>query len=485
MNEYTRKTGITLFGRKAACALMAIVTACLIVSVGHAGSAWAGQTEGSYDGSALARGIAAQAADDPTCALLKKDGNLYRCTSAGVEVDQYWDGNQTSSELFEGVTTLYVASDVSAFSGDIQYWERTTYTNSSYTNRWSASYYLSNVAKVVFLLNDNGRNACNVIDEDAFDNFEGLTAVVNFDKTSVASLGPRAFYGSSIGSIALPSTLQSIGDYAFYGCASLKTVSGLADTRLTSVGKNAFDGCLQLQSVALPSGCTSIGDYAFENCSNMTSVTFGSGLATIGSEAFRNCSKLTSVSLPAATRTLDYGVFYGCSQLSKVTMASPVVVSRSDSAYNDMSSVLQSTLVSVKGNNAYIYVPASLVTSYASADYSAPWYSYNTKFKAIPGTPKAKQPMSVKVSKKTVNASAVKKKAQSVSPLTVSKAQGSVSYKKASGSAKITVNSKTGKFTVKKGTGKGSYAIKVKVTAKGNVSYKSGSKTMTAKVVVK
>ena len=42
-----------------------------------------------------------------------------------------------------------------------------------------------------------------------------------------------------------------------------------------------------------------------------------------------------------------------------------------------------------------------------------------------------------------------------------------------------------GKLTVKKGLKKGSYPIKVKVTAAGNGNYKSAAKTVTVKVVVK
>lgn len=42
-----------------------------------------------------------------------------------------------------------------------------------------------------------------------------------------------------------------------------------------------------------------------------------------------------------------------------------------------------------------------------------------------------------------------------------------------------------GKITIKKGLKKGTYKIKVKVTAAGNKSYKSAVKTVTVKIVVK
>ena len=93
--------------------------------------------------------------------------------------------------------------------------------------------------------------------------------------------------------------------------------------------------------------------------------------------------------------------------------------------------------------------------------------------------------ISVKAAAKTVKFKTVKKKAVTVSAITVKNAKGTVAYKKASGSAKVTVNKKNGKLTVKKGTKKGTYTVKVKVTAKGNTAYKAKSKTVTVKIKVK
>lgn len=68
---------------------------------------------------------------------------------------------------------------------------------------------------------------------------------------------------------------------------------------------------------------------------------------------------------------------------------------------------------------------------------------------------------------------------------TIKKAKGTVVFKKVKGSKKITINSKTGRITVKKGLKKATYKLKVKITAKGTKAYKSKSKTVTVKVIVK
>ena len=68
--------------------------------------------------------------------------------------------------------------------------------------------------------------------------------------------------------------------------------------------------------------------------------------------------------------------------------------------------------------------------------------------------------------------------------LTVSRAQGNVTYTKVSGNKKITV-SPTGKVTVKKKLKRGTYKIKVNVTAAGNTRYNAMTKTVVFKVKVK
>ena len=58
--------------------------------------------------------------------------------------------------------------------------------------------------------------------------------------------------------------------------------------------------------------------------------------------------------------------------------------------------------------------------------------------------------------------------------------KGSKSYK-----TKFRINAKSGKVTVKKGLKKGTYKVRVRITASGNDSRKPASKTVTFKVRVK
>ena len=81
----------------------------------------------------------------------------------------------------------------------------------------------------------------------------------------------------------------------------------------------------------------------------------------------------------------------------------------------------------------------------------------------------------------------LKKRAQTIAKknaLTITNAKGTLTYKKVKGNKKITVNTKTGKITVKKGLKKGTYKVKIKVTAKGTTLYGAGSKTPTVTIKV-
>jgi hypothetical protein len=91
-----------------------------------------------------------------------------------------------------------------------------------------------------------------------------------------------------------------------------------------------------------------------------------------------------------------------------------------------------------------------------------------------------------KAKKLTVKAKSKKTVFKYKNAMTVTKAKGSLSFKKTSGDKRISVNKKTGKITIKKGLKKGkTYTFKVKVTAKGNTTYKAKSVTVKLKFKVK
>jgi hypothetical protein len=97
--------------------------------------------------------------------------------------------------------------------------------------------------------------------------------------SGVISVG--GFSGTAITSISIPSSVTSIENYAFSGCADLT-------------------------SVTIPANVTSIGSGAFFYCTKLTSVTIGNGVTSIGSSAFSWCTKLTSVTFEGSNITSSY-----------------------------------------------------------------------------------------------------------------------------------------------------------------------------------
>jgi hypothetical protein len=95
------------------------------------------------------------------------------------------------------------------------------------------------------------------------------------------------------GSYTIPSSVTSIGDYAFDLCQRLISVT-ISDS-VTGIGDGAFIGCSSLANVTIPDSVTSILDVAFESCTSLTNVTIGNGVTNIGSYAFFQCLSLKTI----------------------------------------------------------------------------------------------------------------------------------------------------------------------------------------------
>ena len=141
---------------------------------------------------------------------------------------------------------------------------------------------------------------------------------------------------------------------------------------------------------------------------------------------------------------------------------------------------------------------AATYTAKGQTTYTAVFMNdaFSTQRKVVANIPqlaKKANTLTVKPIAVTVKYAKVKKKAQIVKrakAISVSKPQGIVKYKlssviKAKFKKYFNVNAKTGNITIKKGLKKGTYKIKIIVTAAGTTAYKAGSKTVTTSIKVK
>lgn len=110
------------------------------------------------------------------------------------------------------------------------------------------------------------------------------------------------------------SNCVSIGDYAFFHCKSLETLT--ISTNLNSIGNSAFAYCQKL-SYTLPSTTLTLGDYAFIYCENIHLSEVNSQW-TLGKYVFVGCEGITQVRVNTSLNTNNIGCFQGCINIKSV-----------------------------------------------------------------------------------------------------------------------------------------------------------------------
>ena len=134
--------------------------------------------------------------------------------------------------------------------------------------------------------------------------------------------------------ITLPSSVTVIGNEAFSGCWNLKGINVAESNKVYK----AIDGVLYTKDLktiicypqgkdekfVIPSSVTSIGDYAFSNCNKLQEITLPPGVTSIGNGAFNNCCYLQKITLPSSVTNIGDGVFEWCINLQEITLPSGV-----------------------------------------------------------------------------------------------------------------------------------------------------------------
>ena len=122
--------------------------------------------------------------------------------------------------------------------------------------------------------------------------------------------------------VYLPSTLESIGDFAFYECESIVNLDIPAG--VTKIGGYAFAYMKQLTTADLPDGVTSIGECAYAGCENLTYFHYPRNLEkttpfnyTCG-DIFSNCYKLETITIPDGVTHIPGSMFFGAEYLKNV-----------------------------------------------------------------------------------------------------------------------------------------------------------------------
>ena len=180
----------------------------------------------------------------------------------------------------------------------------------------------------------------------------GTGDMYNYDYTN--NLAPWNNVSNNIKYIVLPEGLTSIGEWAFYLCASVTSIS--IPEGVSSIGVRAFCNCSSLTSISIPNSVTSIGERAFYSCYNLASVTLSTNLSKIDKYLFGQCRTLTAITIPNNVTAIENGAFSGCSSLDSVSIeaTNPPVLSGS----------------STFSSSPTCYIPCGTLAAYQSSSWA-------------------------------------------------------------------------------------------------------------------
>lgn len=186
---------------------------------------------------------------------------------------------------------------------------------------------------------------------------------ITSDSTVAVTQDSKAHY-KGISSIQIPASIPysgkkysvtSIGEYTFFECSSLKSIT--ISQSVTKIEEHIIDGCNNLQAVVvergnpiydsrsncnaiietatntlivgcrstiIPNTVDTIGKYAFCRCDSLKSIIIPYGVKSIAHFAFCRCENLTTISIPnSVTKIGDY-VFSDCPKLNSITIPGSV-----------------------------------------------------------------------------------------------------------------------------------------------------------------
>ena len=226
------------------------------------------------------------------------------------------------------------------------------------------------------------------VGDNAFYNDTSLNELlITAEDYQLTDIGRAAFAGTRLVEMPLSVGVLSLGDSAFAGCDSLRTI--VLNDSLTVINANMFENCRSLTSLTIPDSVTSIGrsafagsgltemtlpaslirmgDAAFAGCDSLRTVVLGENLRSINARTFENCGSLTSLTLPESVTGIGRAAFAG-SGLAEIALPSGLM-GLADSVFSGCRSLASVTLMdSLRVINANMFENCTSLTSLTFPD---------------------------------------------------------------------------------------------------------------------
>lgn len=149
---------------------------------------------------------------------------------------------------------------------------------------------------------------------------ESLTYNITFaEESQLQSIGSYCFQSSSLKKIVMPNMVNSVGSSCFYNCLMLDTL--VLSNAITSLPSCMCQGCTKLKYVRFPQNLNAIGAYCFDN-NSIIRMDLPESLRTIGEDAFRNSLSLDTLRLPIKMTSLGRYAFQSCTSLKYIELPS-------------------------------------------------------------------------------------------------------------------------------------------------------------------
>lgn len=160
-------------------------------------------------------------------------------------------------------------------------------------------------------------------------------------KEGVTSIGYAAFCAcEGLHNVTLPSSLTTIGDYAFDNDTSLTAINVASNNRyFCSVNGVLYSKDMKTIILCppsairgtfnIPNGVVEIYKFAFKNCKDITTILIPESIKRIGAMAFFLCTKLEYINLHDGIESIGEGAFSDCSALTNINI--PAKITRIES----------------------------------------------------------------------------------------------------------------------------------------------------------